>query len=252
MRTVYSICGGRRTAYVPRATGRATVASRPAVAHPSAFASALASSSPLAAASARRPFGVAPRAFAGAVDRESVPPPAFRAALDLKAVRDDPDLYKRNAAERNADCDVDLVVRLFEESQALQVELDAARADRNANAAGMKGRLEPDARAALIEAGREIKERVQALEARASALDNLLQREGQRLPNLTHPDVPRSSDEADATLVRTVGRRRDFAAEGFAPRDHVALGDALGILDFAAGSRVTGPKARGGGGRERE
>lgn len=51
----------------------------------------------------------------------------------------------------------------------------------------LQGKLEPEARAALIEKGKGIKEELEGLEARLAALDAELQREGQRLPNMTHP-----------------------------------------------------------------
>lgn len=52
---------------------------------------------------------------------------------------------------------------------------------------GLQGKLEPEQRAALIERGKEIKTELEGLEARLVQLEDELQREGQRLPNMTHP-----------------------------------------------------------------
>jgi hypothetical protein len=101
-----------------------------------------------------------------------------------------------------------------------------------------QGKLEPDARAALIAKGQALKTELEALEASLSTVEASLQAEGQRLPNLTHPDVPLGGEE-HAAVLRTVGAPRDF---GFTPKDHVTLGEALGLLDFEAGAEVSGSK----------
>lgn len=62
--------------------------------------------------------------------------------------------------------------------------------------------------------------------------------EGQRLPNLTHPAVPFGGED-NATVLRVIGQQQDF---GFTPRDHVTIGEALGLLDFEAAAEVSGSK----------
>lgn len=101
-----------------------------------------------------------------------------------------------------------------------------------------QGKLEPDARAALIAKGQALKAQLESVEAALSAAEAALQVEGQKLPNLTHPDAP-IGGEGEAAVLRAVGRQRDF---GFDPRDHVAIGEALGLLDFEAAAEVSGSK----------
>lgn len=69
-------------------------------------------------------------------------------------------------------------------------------------------------------------------------LEDALQREGQRLPNLTHPDVPVGGEEV-ATLLREVGAQPRFA---FPVKDHLQLGEELDLIDFEAGALVAGTK----------
>lgn len=64
------------------------------------------------------------------------------------------------------------------------------------------------------------------------------QAEGQRLPNLTHPDVPLGGEDNAATL-RTVGAQREFE---FEPRDHVTVMEALDLIDFESAAEVSGSK----------
>ena len=67
-----------------------------------------------------------------------------------------------------------------------------------------------------------------------------LQREGQRIPNLTHPAVPIGGEEL-ATILAMVGEQRRF--EGFEPRDHVAVAESLDLVDFEAAAEVCESRA---------
>ena len=75
-----------------------------------------------------------------------------------------------------------------------------------------KGKLEPEARAALVSCGQALKAELEALEAALGAAEGALQVEGQRLPNLTHPAVPVGGEDV-AAVVRGVGAPRDVISE---------------------------------------
>ena len=61
------------------------------------------------------------------------------------------------------------------------------------------------------------------------------------IPNLAHDETP-AGGEDDFALLETVGTPRDFAAEGFEPRDHVELGRMLGAIDMERGAKVSGSR----------
>ena len=61
------------------------------------------------------------------------------------------------------------------------------------------------------------------------------------IPNLAHDDAP-AGGEDDYTVLETIGTPRDFAAEGFEPRDHVELGRMLGAIDIERGAKVSGSR----------
>eukprot|EP00775_Hariotina_reticulata_P003461 gene3461-3732_t len=116
-------------------------------------------------------------------------------------------------ARENSTADPALVAQLYDEYVKLKTQSDALRTSRNENSAAMKGKLEPEQRQALIAKGQLLKQQLEDLEAQ------LLQIEGQRIPNLTHPDVPESNDEDAATVLHllalvnwAMGR---VAAQGF-------------------------------------
>ena len=101
-----------------------------------------------------------------------------------------------------------------------------------------QGKMDADARAALVEQGKALKEALAELDAAAAAAEDALQVEAHKLPNLAHPDAPVGGEE-DAVVVRTVGEAPQFA---FQPADHVALGASLDLLDFDTGASVAGAK----------
>ncbi|KAG0597862.1 hypothetical protein M758_12G026200 [Ceratodon purpureus] len=102
----------------------------------------------------------------------------------------------------------------------------------------MKGKLDASRREELIEQGKQLKEQVSELEVELTVLQEKLQMEGQRIPNMTHPAVPIGSEDV-ATLRKEVGSQREFT---FPVRDHVDLGLALDLFDFEAASEVSGTK----------
>jgi seryl-tRNA synthetase len=62
-----------------------------------------------------------------------------------------------------------------------------------------------------------------------------------QLPNPVFDDVPRGGED-DFVVVEKVGAPRDFAAEGFTPRDHLELGQLLGAIDMERGAKVSGSR----------
>ena len=155
-------------------------------------------------------------------------------------MRDNLAAVRANCEVRKASVDPAHVVALYEAYTALKGRTDGVREARNAAAAAMKGKVSPEQRTQLVEQGKALKAQLVELEAALDAAEAALQREGQRLPNDTHPAVPRSSDEADATVLRMVGAPAVF--DGFAPRDHVAVGETLGLFDFDAGAKASGTR----------
>ena len=186
-----------------------------------------------------------------------------RLMLDIKLLRDDSQRIALNLADRRARVFDDLgpadgadwaerttarLVDLDRRYLELLQRQDELRRRQNETSAGMKavGKLAKEeqgaARERLIEEGRELRELEKQL-----ALDTeraLAERDEWwgRVPNLTHPETPRGGADEDHRELRRVGTVRDFAAEGFAPRDHLELAEALDLVDFAAGAKVAGQK----------
>lgn len=181
--------------------------------------------------------------------------------LDIKLLRDDPESIAKNLRDRSVrpfddlpegddwpQVAVDRLSELDRRYLDLLREMEALRREQNENAAAMKkvGKLakeaQAEARLPLLEQGRELRERSRQLDEKLDHAANTRDEAWGRVPNLTHPAVPRGHSDDDHVELRTWGKPRDFAAEGFAPLDHLQIGESLGLIDFEAGSRVAGQK----------
>jgi seryl-tRNA synthetase len=156
--------------------------------------------------------------------------------LDLDVIRTRTDEVRRNTENRRMKADIDKVLRLAEERSALIVELDAARGRRKDTSARVPKASETE-RPALIQEVGGLKARIAELETRLEAAEKELRDEQSRIPNLTHPDSPVGPDESHNQELRRWGEPPVF---DFKPLDHVAIGEALGLIDFDAGTKVTG------------
>jgi seryl-tRNA synthetase len=96
---------------------------------------------------------------------------------------------------------------------------------------------DPARRAELVAEGKRLRAEVGASEEQLRQLEAEVKSRLGRIPNLTHPDAPIGADEDDSRELRKVGTPRAF---DFTPRDHVAIGKALDLIDFEGGGKVAG------------
>jgi seryl-tRNA synthetase len=182
--------------------------------------------------------------------------------LDIKLLRNDPDAVRQNLVDRGVEVFADIpvgaeqwahktVARLSEIDSRYRAELQAEedlRAQQHANSAAMKGvgklpsQEQAAARAPLVAEGKRLRDREKELKAATAASLEERDEAWGKLPNFTHPEAPRGMTDADHKELRRFGTPRDFAAEGWEPRDHLAICDALDLADFAAGAKVSGQK----------
>jgi seryl-tRNA synthetase len=160
--------------------------------------------------------------------------------IDPKLLRSAPDEVARNLARRGYRLDVEGLQRLEESRRRWQIETDQLRAARNSHAKAVgqaRGRGEDIA--PLVSAGEALAEKLEVADAELAKVATELERWQLDLPNLLHQSVPEGLDETANVEVARHGEPRQFA---FEPRDHVALGEGLGQLDFEAASRISGAR----------
>ncbi|MBI1377890.1 MAG: serine--tRNA ligase [Frankiales bacterium] len=175
--------------------------------------------------------------------------------IDLKVIRDDPDQVRASQRARGEDeTVVDRLLAADEQRRAAEVSYGALRAEqkelgrRIGPVQGALKKADDDARAALtaeldglMAGAAELADRVKAAEAERDDADARTQELLALLSNLVDPAAP-VGGEADFTVLEHVGTPRDFAAEGFAPRDHVEIGELLGAIDVERGAKVSGSR----------
>jgi seryl-tRNA synthetase len=144
----------------------------------------------------------------------------------------------RKLARRGFALDVTSLEKLLTARNAAIHRGDDARAESKRTATSVRS-ASPDERPALVERARELKGVVADAETEARELDAQLQDLLLGIPNLPADDIPDGATEDDAELVKTWGEPQAF---DFTPRDHVDLGEALGILDLPRATKLAGPR----------
>ncbi|MFF5309995.1 serine--tRNA ligase [Streptomyces massasporeus] len=161
--------------------------------------------------------------------------------IDLRLLREDPDRVRASQRARGEDVAlVDALLAADERRRSSGVRFDELRAEQKA-----LGKLIPkaagDEKSELLKKAGQLAADVKAADAERDAAATETQELLQRLGNLVHPDVPVGGEEDFVTLEKH-GTIRDFAAEGFEPKDHLALGQILGAIDVERGAKVSGSR----------
>ena len=159
--------------------------------------------------------------------------------IDLKELKARRDEIAANIANRGMHVDIDAIIALQEQRSALLQETEALRSRRNENASKMKGKLDADARSALIAEGKALKEEIATKESTLGEIESNYLTLAKTIPNYAHPQAPVGSLDTENLEIRKWGEPTRFP---FAPKDHVQLGETLDLIDFDTATRVSGPK----------
>ena len=161
--------------------------------------------------------------------------------IDPKFIRTSPDAVRASQAARGESVDlVDEILAADEARRSGIARYEQLRAEQNGlgrQVAGAKG----DQKAALLARTKELSGQVKVAkedsDRAAARFDELVL----QLGNIVLDGVPRGGED-DGVVIETVGTPRDFAAEGFAPKDHLDLGEALGAIDMERGAKISGSR----------
>jgi seryl-tRNA synthetase len=159
--------------------------------------------------------------------------------LDPKLLRSDLTGVAAALARRGFVLDVETFAALEEQRKAVQIEADRLRAERNANAKAVgQAKSKGQDASALMAAGESLGEQLQRVDDELEAIQAQVSSLQLGLPNIPHASVPEGRDEAANVEVRRWGVPRQF---DFMPKDHVALGEPIG-MDFEAAGRISGAR----------
>ena len=162
--------------------------------------------------------------------------------IDIRALRENPEPAR--ASQRARGGDVELVDRILEADALRRTSLQDFESLRSTQKEVSKsvGKASKEERPAILAQAKELAEQVKALEAKANEADADADRLARLLPNLVLDGVPVGGEE-DFVALRPGGPKpRDFAAEGFEPADHLAIGEGLDAIDTKRGAKVSGAR----------
>ncbi|MDO8145735.1 MULTISPECIES: serine--tRNA ligase [unclassified Isoptericola] len=160
--------------------------------------------------------------------------------IDIRLLRDNPDAVRASQRARGEDEHlVDTALAAEARRRSALAEFESRRAEQKAMGKQV-ARASGEEKAALIgrtqQLAQEVKDHQAAANEAEAELDELLF----RIPNVVE-GAPAGGEE-DFVTLSTVGTPRDFAAEGFEPRDHLDLGEGLGAIDTQRGAKVSGSR----------
>ncbi len=161
--------------------------------------------------------------------------------IDPRVLRENPDLIRAAQAKRGLSGDVvDTALAADEARRTAITAFESLRAEQKSLSKQIP-KAQGDARAALLARTKDLAAEVKALEATQNEAEQAWQDAILSIPNPAADETP-AGGEDDFVVLETIGTPRDFAAEGFEPRDHIELGKILGAIDIERGAKVSGSR----------
>ena len=158
--------------------------------------------------------------------------------LDLKFVRENPEIIRDAAVRKRIEVDVDELLRADEAHRKLLSQVEQERSALKELSKTL-GKMSPEEREAALEGQRSRKSDLKELEGEESRLRFQVQELALRLPMPPAEDVPTGKDDLENLEIRVSGPVPKFE---FNPLSHVELGEALGMVDIPRGVKIGGSR----------
>ncbi len=153
--------------------------------------------------------------------------------LDIKFIRENPELIKEAARKKGVSVDVDALLAVDERRRHVLKELEEKRAKQNASSKG--GPKAPTE----LEGLRKLKEEIKVLEEEIKHVEMEFETLMLKIPNISSEDTPVGKGESENRVLREVGKPTAF---DFKPKEHWELGGELGVIDTATAANVSGAR----------
>ncbi|MDB6121966.1 MAG: seryl-tRNA synthetase [Pedosphaera sp.] len=162
--------------------------------------------------------------------------------LDIKLIREQPDLVRQRLASRNAgdEARIDELLKLDEQRRKLLAEVEGLKAQRNRvskEIGALMGQKKIEEAEAKKKETRDLGDKITELDKHAAAAEAARDEILLRLPNLPHETVAVGKTAEDNPVMRTWGEKVNFS---FKPKSHVELCESLKLVDFARGAKLSG------------
>ncbi len=162
--------------------------------------------------------------------------------IDIKFLRENPDVVRASQKGRGENVElVDQIITIDEIKRAALSEFETLRQEQNVLSKSV-GSAKGDEKAALLANAKELADKVKAADTKRSEIEEKAKALLLQLSNLLDTEAPIGGEE-DFVTIEHVGTPRDFAKDGFEPKDHVELGKLLGAIDTERGAKVAGSRS---------
>jgi seryl-tRNA synthetase len=160
--------------------------------------------------------------------------------VDLKDLRDNPEKYRLGAELKNVRIDVETILRLDEQARTAQGDYERLKSEQNEASKLISQTRDASEKAGRIARVGELKAQVKAADDKwrqaIAELEPLLL----QIPQPPDPEVPIGKDASENVVLYRWGQPRKF---DFKPKSHIEIGEALGIVDFEAGVKLSGARS---------
>jgi seryl-tRNA synthetase len=162
--------------------------------------------------------------------------------IDIKFLRENPDVVRTSQKGRGESVElVDQILAIDEVKRAAVSEFETLRQEQNVLSKSV-GAAKGDEKTALLENAKALADKVKAADSKRSAIEDEAKQLLLQLSNLLDTEAPIGGEE-DFVTIEHIGTPRDFAKDGFEPKDHVELGKLLGAIDTERGAKVAGSRS---------
>jgi len=157
--------------------------------------------------------------------------------LDLKTIRSNPEMIRAGLKKRDSKVSIDEIIELDRDKRELISRVNLLKEERN-KVSGEIGRLKKekkDAREIILEM-KKVSQEIKDFDVQIKEMEEKLYHILLEIPNLPHESVPIGEDEKDNPEIRNWGKPKKF---DFVPLPHWDIGEALDILDFERGAKIS-------------
>jgi seryl-tRNA synthetase len=158
--------------------------------------------------------------------------------LDLKFIRDNPQIVKEAVAAKGEKCDIDIILKLDIKRREIIAEKETLEAQRNKVSKDISiAKKQGQDAAGLVTDMRQVGDKIDDLSNQLKIIDENLDNVLLTVPNMPHADVPIGKDESGNKIICYDGQKRELS---FKPRPHWEIGEILGALDIPGGVKLSG------------
>ncbi len=160
--------------------------------------------------------------------------------LDIKILRQNPEIIKDALKKRNNDLDIEPAIELDKQRRAILTEVEQKKAKQNEITKQIPQMKKAGENTdAIFAEMKELSNEIKADDEKVREIDEQLRDFMLRIPNIPNADIPVGADDSDNVEIRKYGEPRKF---DFEPKAHWDIGTDLDILDFERGTKIAGTR----------